>query len=105
MPIRADKKHRYPANWKEISARIIERAKHRCELCFAPNAEMVYRNTDGRWHLHKWEADMRPVKIVLTVAHLDPTYSCHDDACLLALCQRCHLKIDIHLRRHKGKKS
>ncbi len=37
---------------------------------------------------------MPPVKVVLTVAHLDHTPENCDDSNLLALCQRCHLRMD-----------
>lgn len=31
MPIRPENRHRYPANWQEIRATVLQRAQHRCE--------------------------------------------------------------------------
>lgn len=31
MPIKPDNKARYPADWKQIRAKILERAQNRCE--------------------------------------------------------------------------
>lgn len=36
MPIKPENRHRYPANWPEIRAAILERAGHRCEHSEAP---------------------------------------------------------------------
>ena len=109
MPIKRENRHRYPADWKAIRERILARAGYRCELCGAPDRRLIYRNAD---HPAIWTVmDMRhpnahycdPVRVILTVAHLDPTYECCDDTCLLALCQRCHLKIGAHVR-HAARK-
>lgn len=88
-------KERYPANWKEISLRIRQRANGRCEFCGAENYKP------------------HPVtgsKVVLTVAHLDHNPQNCTDENLKALCQRCHLTYDAqhHARnaattRHKKK--
>lgn len=82
---------------------VLERAKHRCELCNAPSRLILrgLRNS-AEWtdciSLYRpnevfphWS---KPIKVVLTVAHLDQTYKSHDLKHLLALCQRCHFKID-----------
>lgn len=37
MPIKTENKHRYPSNWREIRAAILERAGDRCEQCGIPN--------------------------------------------------------------------
>lgn len=47
MPIRPENKHRYPHNWKQIRAAILERAGHRCEQCGLPNHAVGYRAQDG----------------------------------------------------------
>jgi hypothetical protein len=80
----------YPTKWKEQSLRIRAiRANNRCELCNAEN---------GKPH---WKTGSR---VVLTVAHLDPLWNvskeCPDKE-LLALCQRCHLKIDVVMKKRK----
>lgn len=49
MPIRDEMRARYPANWPEIRARILERASHRCERCGLPNYAVGYRDERGRF--------------------------------------------------------
>ena len=71
----------YPANWKEISARIRnERAQNRCEECGAQN---------GKPH------PVTGSKVVLTVAHLNHKKDDVRGENLKALCQRCHLRYDL----------
>ncbi len=83
MPIRPENKHRYPKNWKEISARIKKRGGHKCEWCGADNYA-PHPVTGSR--------------VVLTVAHLDHTpENCSDDN-LKALCQGCHNGYDVKER-------
>ena len=93
---------RYPKDWKVISARIrFDRAKGRCEWCGALNGSAGYRNRAGEyiqlwedWHdAEEWPPDdgCRPVRIVLTVAHIDHDTMNNSDKNLAALCQRCHL--------------
>ncbi len=77
MPIKPENRARYPKDWKQIRAAILERAGHCCEQCGIPNG-----------------AFRRTTKIVLTIAHLDHTPENCDPANLLALCQRCHLAYD-----------
>ncbi len=83
MPIRKENKGRYPKNWKEISKRIRERAKNRCEFCGAEN--------------HK-PHPITKSKVVLTVAHLNHVPEDCRDENLKALCQKCHNKYDIKNR-------
>jgi len=113
MPIRPENRARYPANWKEISKRIrFERAKGRCECtgecgsdhtypegfwCAAPHGWEIIRwpNNPANWvRKDKRHVNEKSVKVVLTVAHLDHTPENVDDANLLAMCQRCHLRYD-----------
>ena len=56
MPIKPENRGRYPANWKEIRAAILERADNKCEFCGIEN----YAVRDGS-------------RVVLTIAHLDTT--------------------------------
>lgn len=111
----------YPANWNEIRERILERARHRCEDCGAPNRSFIkksdrepvrggeyamYKNLIQRDHSKQQALQiMGFTEIVLTIAHLD-----HDkenehvsDDRLKALCQRCHLKYDLprHIENRK----
>lgn len=113
MPIDYKK---YPPNWKnEIVPRILERANHKCEKCGLANKQAVYaiklwvRGEGGRyqfktlWFSSEQDArredqhsNLKPVKVILTIAHLDHDETNHavaDDR-LAALCQLCHLRYD-----------
>jgi 5-methylcytosine-specific restriction endonuclease McrA len=63
----------YPANWPDIAREIKQAAGWRCEHC---------------GHAHHVESGH-----VLTVHHLDMVKSNCDQTNLVALCQRCHLRI------------
>lgn len=115
MPIKPENKARYPANWKEICAAILERANHCCEQCRVKNHDRIARG-DGRFadtymtndayvycantgesmgqvRMSDYEVK-NMVDIVLTIAHLDHIpENCEPDN-LKALCQRCHLRYD-----------
>ena len=115
---------RYPKDWKERRARILERAKHCCEFCSVPNRAVGYRDKDGQFvKLAENRAcagmavetasleGIRITEIVLTIAHLDRTgapgkqdgpLDCPDDR-LAALCQKCHLTLDKD--RHKANRA
>jgi len=99
MPITADRKHLYPPDWKQISARIrFVRAEGRCE-CVGECG--LHKGRCKRRHGHveyreKWDGghiETREVKIVLTVAHRIHGSDC-SDANLFAACQSCHLNYD-----------
>jgi len=88
MPMQRE---RYPANWEEISRSIRERDAWRCAFCGA---------SQGQPH------PLTGSRVVLTVAHLGtdlPDGSSGDKhnkqdvrpENLAALCQRCHLRLDI----------
>jgi hypothetical protein len=108
----------YPSNWKEIRARILERADNRCEQCKALNHDYVFRGKLGDRDVYQL-ADAKvfdandgtfitedpccvdqvgdrefATRIVLTISHTDHDISNNDDGNLKALCQRCHLKHD-----------
>lgn len=104
----------YPKDWKAISLRIRkERAKDCCEDCGAPNGAWIQREKlnprEFECCLEDDEEDgmyRKPVRVVLTVAHIgapkeDGTpgdkHDKHDvrEENLRALCQRCHLVLDI----------
>lgn len=114
MPIKAENRARYPANWaSEIRPSILARAGDRCEQCKAPNGEKICRaatgatymvdtgevfdaNTGaalGQTHLVDYPAG-RYITIVLTIAHLDHQPENCDPDNLRAWCQRCHLAYD-----------
>lgn len=95
MPIRPEMRHLYPSDWAAISQRIRrERAGDICEC-------------DGRCRGHESPCGAlngapHPItgsRVVLTVSHLDHDPTNNDDANLLAMCQRCHLRYDADLHR------
>lgn len=113
MPIDYSK---YPPNWKtEIVPAIRKRSGGKCECCGLENKQLVFssqyqlKDENGRY---KWKSiwfrneedakreasikGYKPVKVVLTVAHLD-----HDEENwsvelerLKDMCQVCHLRYD-----------
>ncbi len=92
----------YHPQWKSISRQIRDQADNRCEFCGAPNGEIIVREKDGWFRVSgTGESELldgeRPVRIVLTVAHLDHDRSNNDPMNLRALCQRCHLRWDADL--------
>lgn len=97
MPIRPENRARYPKDWKQISLRIrLDRAESRCECsgqcgqeCCTPRCQAI------NYEPHPDTGS----KVVLTVAHLDHIpENCGDDN-LLAMCQRCHNRYDMPMRR------
>ena len=131
MPIKPENLGRYPATWPQIRAAILERARHRCEQCGVHDGSLGGRLPDGRFLLAwptgerllrtEWPVpgatwwcgdpggqavQLRIIRIVLTVAHLDHTPEhCDgidqgapvppiDRSNLRAWCQRCHLQHD-----------
>lgn len=91
MPISAEDRKRYPADWPKISKRIrYGRAEGRCEC-----AGECGTGHPGRCQAR--EGQPHPVtssQVVLTVAHLDHTPENCADENLRAMCQRCHLAYD-----------
>lgn len=96
---------KYPANWRQISQSIRERAGNKCEWCGIPNHSSIHRlKLDPvTWILHdEWEqlgeADKalygKVSKIFLTVSHYDHDTTHNDPSNLNALCNRCHLNHD-----------
>ena len=113
MPIRPENRARYPKDWKAISARIRERAGHRCECTGECGADHAEENDnygfcppgysgypDERCHARNYEAHaITGSKVVLTTAHLDHHPENCSDANLKSMCQRCHNKLDAPMRR------
>src|SRR5579862_1261639 len=100
----------YPADWKQIVARIKERDHHRCKFCHVKNYFIGVRQKNGwirplsrcgtewEWvkgHMHKGCTLKQALKIlgftqiILTVAHLDHDKTNNENSNLAALCQRC----------------
>lgn len=97
MPIKKENLHRYPKNWKEIRARILDRAGNKCEWpgCAVPNYSR-HPVTHSR--------------VILTIGHLNHTPEDVADSNLRAWCQLHHLAYDLehHLQsayrnRREGK--
>ena len=86
MPIN---KKDYPENWNELRAKVLERAGNKCELCGKANQSMSDRNT----------------KVVLTIHHIDNQK--HRDSLinLIALCQKCHLRLDLEHHIENARKT
>ena len=81
----------YHYAWKQISLSIRrDRAKERCEFCNAQN---------GKPH---WKTGSR---VILTVAHINQDKKDNRFFNLRALCQRCHLLIDLPYHVDKRKKN
>ena len=79
MPISAERKKLYPENWDRISELVRKRAGNKCELCWA-------KNHDKHW--------LTLARVVLTVHHINNDVTDNRRFNLLALCQRCHNKLD-----------
>jgi len=89
MPMNKDD---YPKDWKAMSLAVREKAGWCCELCPAEN---------GKFH---WKTGS---KVVLTVHHIDSNKSNNSKYNLIALCQRCHLRLDLekHINNRKKNKT
>lgn len=85
MPIDYKK---YPGNWKEIRAKILKRANGSCELCPAEQGKL-------HWKTYS--------KVVLTIHHINFDIADNRDSNLIALCQRCHIKLDAGEKARKRK--
>ena len=92
MPIKPELRHLYPRNWKEIRQQILKRANNRCEFCGVKNYSFVVKAGTENWQFPE------PVKVVLTIAHLDHDPTHNDPENLRALCQRCHNRYDARHR-------
>lgn len=90
MPIHAEDKARYPANWREVSESIKARAEYQCE-CSGECGLHPGKRCEER---HQTDAKYAKGTVVLTVAHLDHTPENCSPENLKAFCQRCHLRYD-----------
>ncbi len=97
MPIRPENVARYPKDWKAISLKIrTERSGGQCECtghCGLDDCKNRCSAINGQEHPRTGS------KVVLTVAHLDHTPENCDDDNLLAMCQQCHNRYDMPMRR------
>jgi len=121
MPIRADLRHFYGREWRdEHRPRILARAENCCEACAKPNGvqllTMTWRADSGermmiwRWNTiipRWWDQNgepwsgtpppgvrLRPIKVVLAVAHRNHDPADNRDENLAAWCNWHHLQHD-----------
>ena len=107
MPIRPENKARYPDNWQEIRASIIQRSQNRCECTgqcgryhlpagMTPQTMGDFPQAEKkRCFAMQYEPHPRTnAKVVLTIAHLDHQPENNDPDNLRAMCQRCHNMYD-----------
>ncbi len=103
MPIRPENKARYPKDWNAISLAIRERSGQRCECmgeCGVSHNITTLTAESGRCYAINYKA--HPItgsKVILTVAHLDHIPENCDPSNLKAMCQRCHNRYDMPMRR------
>ncbi len=102
MPIRPENRGRYPADWPEVRARILERAT--LPSCGGPTPCCECEGECGRDHRGRcsngdgWRAFDSDAIVVLTVAHLDHTPENCEPENLRAFCQGCHNRYDAEHR-------
>lgn len=130
MPIRPENKHLYPKDWKQIRARIQERAENKCEICGVKNHAWGYRDNQGifsdissygpmqtvagvisaevnRINQAKFVSALgyKIIRIVCTVMHLDHNPQNNIDENLKFGCQKCHNNYDAKFRAENRKKN
>ena len=124
MPIKAENRALYPADWQAVRLRILQRAGYRCEHpgCMARQYSVGWWITDPNTQAWRWspawgqndnprtyqearqmaaeldhdrsEEGPKPIVIVLTIAHLNHDPTDNRDDNLAAMCQRHHLAYD-----------
>ncbi|MEK7125076.1 MAG: hypothetical protein AAB864_01640 [Patescibacteria group bacterium] len=112
MPIKPENAARYPKNWKQLRAAVLDRAGHKCEQCGVENYTYGWRDITGKFHqvdldncemeggvlatdAGHYEGLAKVIKIVLTIAHLEhDNLETQDISQLRAWCQKCHLAYD-----------
>ena len=115
MPISPENKKLYPADWKYIRFKILERANYRCEWpgCGVLNGAIGFWAADS-FITHPENKDLteaaakydHPVlKIVLTIAHLDHCPPNCNPTNLRAWCQRHHLRYDAPMKALNRKRN
>ena len=103
MPI--DYKEYHP-DWKtKIRPDILQRDNNCCKFCGVKNLSIIHRTGKGindwvYWpegmESEAWTLDgLKSTKVVLTIAHLDHDKTNNEYDNLAALCQKCHLGIDL----------
>lgn len=111
MPMQRNK---YPRNWDKISLAVRTEAGWKCEWCEAPHMKVIRRADDGSFEIVEWVRETNEdlvefarmswarlkfhglTRVIITTAHLDRNQANNARENLAALCQRCHLRYDIH---------
>jgi hypothetical protein len=101
MPIKPENRRRYPRYWTLLSRFIrFSRAKGRCEC----DGRCGDHHLSGRCEeRHGRDAESFSGTVRLAAAHLD--HVPENDASVVALCQRCHLRHDRHHHAAERKKT
>lgn len=86
MPISPERKKLYPDNWDKISLLIRQKAGWKCELC---------NNLQNNSHFITGSI------VILTVHHINNDPTDNRKINLIALCQRCHNRLDMPFRRKR----
>lgn len=101
---------KYHPEWKSrIRPDILERDNYCCKFCGVENYSYGYRDKNGNFVSEKkfnglnssdgdWLFNGRfpkRIRVILTIAHLDHDKTNNDYDNLAALCQKCHLGIDL----------
>lgn len=85
----------YPANWKEIVAKVRARSRDQCE-CTGECG--LHRTTPGPRRCeerHRQAAKWARGMVILTTAHLCQDSTCDKIDHLRHMCNRCHLRLDV----------
>ena len=96
----------YPPHWKDrIRPDILKRDGYRCKKCGLRHKITGYRDQNGAFiecdeFMTRWahENGKKPFRIILTVAHLCHYSHCDNYLHLVALCQRCHFRLDAPIK-------
>lgn len=97
----------YHPEWKtRIRPDILKREDNCCKNCGVENGRIIHRYGKATDDWEYWPEGMeseawsleglKSTKIVLTIAHLDHNKTHNEYDNLAALCQKCHLGIDIN---------
>ena len=103
MPIKPENRHHYKGDdWYQVRAQVLRRAHNCCELCFLRNGHAVFRDRRGQPVTPDAPGAKGPILVVQTIAHVNQDPADNRLTNLLALCQRCHLRIDLPYNQVKA---
>lgn len=104
----------YHPEWKtRIRPDILERDGHCCKFCGVRNKSIIHRYGKGSDDWEYWPEGMeseawtldglKSTLVVLTIAHLNHNKEDNEYSNLAALCQKCHLGLDLshHMKNAK----